>query len=167
MLWRTEDGTAKARKDYESRSSTLFWEANNTNNLAKGILIPLIDDDLDKPEEIFKVILSHPIYVQYDPELTNERGSMELTVTIQDDDEPFGLYFQPMARVLEGHPARTQSGSIAVRWNEVSVQAVSVDYATSDGSAIQKQDYRFTSGTLTGAAGRMVKLWKRRLRFLF
>ena len=92
---------------------------------------------------------------------------MELTVTIQDDDDPSGLYFQPMTRVLEGPPASTQSVSISVRWNEVSGQAVSVDYATSDSSAIQGQDYRFTSGTLTGAAGRMVKLWKRRSRFLF
>ena len=40
---------------------------------------------------------------------------MELTVTIQDDDEPSGLYFQPMARALEGPPASTQSVSIAVR----------------------------------------------------
>ena len=153
MLWRTEDGTAKAGEDYESRSGTLFWEANNTNNFTKGILIPLIDDGLDEPEEIFKVILSHPIYVQYDdPKLTNERGSMELTVTIQDDNEPSGLYFQPMARVLEGSPASTQSVSIAVRWNEVSGQTVSVDYATSDDSAIQEQDYRFSSGTLTRPA---------------
>lgn len=140
----------------------MFWEVNNTNNLAKGILILLIDDGLDEPEEIFKVILSHPIYVQYDdPELTNERGSMELTVTIQDDDEPSGLYFQPMARVLEESLASTQSVSIAVRWNEVSGQTVSVHYATSDGLAIQGQDYRFTSGTLTWPAGAAREAWEK------
>lgn len=95
--WATEDGVAKAGEDYESNGGTLTWEANNTNNLAKGILIPLIDDGLNEPDRTFKVILSHPIYVQFDPELMNEREEMELTVRIIDNGESGGLYFQPVA----------------------------------------------------------------------
>ena len=131
-----------------------FWEANNTNNLAKGILIPLIDDGLDEPEETFKVILSNPIYVQFDPELINERGEMELTGTIQDDDEPSGLWFPPMAEVKEGNPEETaQVAVVFFILREASGQAVSVDYATSDGSTTQEQDYRRVSRTLTWPAG--------------
>ena len=66
-----------------------------------------------------------------------------------DNDDPSDIYLQPMARVLEDPPAGTQSVPITVRLNEVSGQEVSVDYATSDGSAIAGQNYRRTTGTLT------------------
>lgn len=69
-----------------------------------------------------------------------------------DNDEQGDLYLQPVARALEGPLASTQSVSITVRLNEISGQAVSVDYETSDGSAIQWQDYQFQSGTLTRPA---------------
>ena len=66
-----------------------------------------------------------------------------------DNNEPGDIYLQPVARVLEGPPASTQSVSITVRLNEVSGQAVRVDYATSDGSTIQGQDYQFQSGDIS------------------
>ncbi len=58
------------------------------------------------------------------------------------------------ARAKEGKDA---SLDFAVTLNRAAVQAVSVDYATADGTATASEDYTATSGTLTFAPGETAK----------
>ncbi len=53
----TTAGTAKARKDYSTSSGTLTFAANTTT---ATLSIPILNDNLNEPNETFKVTLSNP-----------------------------------------------------------------------------------------------------------
>ncbi|MYI20113.1 MAG: hypothetical protein F4121_08580, partial [Acidimicrobiia bacterium] len=138
VQYATSNGTATAGIDYTGSSGTLTFPAGDTS---KTVSVSIIDDTLDEVNETFKVTLSNP---------TNDVtiSDNEATVTITDDDDP------PSLRVAD-KTVDEDAGSVTltVTLGRVSSKTVTVDYATSSGTATAGIDYTDTSGSLSFAAG--------------
>lgn len=142
------DGTA----DYEDTSGTLTFLGNSNapggvGQTSKTIVVPLHPDTVVEDDEDFSLTLSAP---------TNSvLGSPASTsVTVVDDDDVGNLEFSRQrydVSETDGH------ATITVRRVGGSGGAVSVDYATSDGTADAPGDYATTSGTLNFADGETTK----------
>ena len=138
----TADGTALAGSDYEAISGTLTI---STREFGGTIVVPIVDDTDDEPDETFTVTLSNPV-----------RGRIstgEATGTIVDDDEPLppgapSLSIDDVAVAEDGGNAR-----FTVTLSNAFNQPVTVDYATTDGTAEAGSDYTATTGTLTIDSG--------------
>ncbi|MDQ1637861.1 MAG: trimeric autotransporter adhesin [Pyrinomonadaceae bacterium] len=134
----TSDGTATAGKDYTAKSGTLTFAAGE---LTKTITISIINDNLyEAGSETFNLSLSNP---------TN--GALLTTpvaaVTINDDETKPSVAVSSV-RVLEGNSGTT-TFNINVRLSNPTVQVVTLNYATQDGTAASGSDYVAASGTLT------------------
>ena len=134
----TSNGTAVAGSDYTATSSTLTIQAGSRTGT---IQVPILDDSVDEPNETFTVRLSNP---------TNATISDDEGVgTIADNDGPPSLSIDD-ATVTEA------SGAVAeftVRLSEASGQDVTVNYTTSNGTAVAGSDYTASNGMLTIQAG--------------
>ena len=134
----TSDDTAAAGSDYGVTSGTLTIP---NREFGGTIVVPIIDDTDDEPDETFTVTLSNPV-----------RGRIaegEGTGTIVDDDEPLpegapSLSIDDVTIAEDGGTAR-----FTVSLNHTFDQAVTVEYATADGTAEAGADYTETSGSLT------------------
>ena len=108
------------------------------------IRLPIIDDDVDEPDSTITVrILPDPRYQVGD--------SPTATTTITDDDDPPSVGVDDAA-VTEGDSG-TVNAAFTVSLSAASGWTVTVDWATSDGTATAGTDYTAGSGTLTFAAG--------------
>ncbi len=140
--YKTVDGSAKAGSDYTSASGTLTFSPDQTE---KALSITLKDDSTVEPNETFEVRLSSPSRATL--------GSpSKTTVTITDDDDanvPEVSLSSASLSALED----VGSVDLTVRLDTAAAGAVTVDYATADGSAKSGADYVTASGTLTFAAG--------------
>ena len=137
----TSNGTAVAGSDYTATSGTLTFPAGNTR---QTILVAVRGDTTDEADETFTVALRNP---SAQARLVDATA----TGTIIDDDEAPALSIAA-ASVTEGNTG-TARMSFSVTLNPASGQQVTVDYATSNGTAVAGSDYTATSGTLTFAAG--------------
>ena len=140
--YKTVDGSAKAGSDYTSASGTLTFSPGQTE---KPLSITLKDDSTVEPNETFEVRLSSPSKATL--------GSPSKTaVTITDND---GANVPEVSLSLASLSASEGAGSVdlTVRLDTAAAGAVTVDYATLDGSAKSGSDYVSASGTLTFAAG--------------
>ncbi len=138
----TGDGTAVAGSDYTTTGDTLTFAPGETS---KTVMVPVTADDVDEPDEIFTVTLSAPTHAT----VVDGEG----TGTITDDEGAPTLSIDD-ATVIEA------SGAVAeftVTLSAVSAQAVTVAYATSDGTAVTGSDYTTTGGTLTFTPGETSK----------
>jgi len=130
----TANGTATAGSDYKAVSGTLTFGKNETS---KTILVPVIGDRLTEPDETFFV------------NLQNAKGATiangTSVVTIQDDEALINI----MDVYNQGHASFTFTVSLYTVYG----QAVTVHFATADGTMIAGVDYVATSGTLTFAPG--------------
>ena len=140
----TSDGNATAGSDYIAVSGTLNFAPGE---LSKDILIPIIDDNLfETGDETFKLTLSNPTGGAF---LTAPR---EGTINLSDNElKPF-VAMSPTLSIAEGDSG-TQNIAVNVTLSGLSIQAVTVNYATSNGTATAGSDYVATSGTLTIPAG--------------
>ena len=145
----TSDNTATAGEDYTAAAGTLtFPEGVNDAEFT----IEITNDAAAEPDEIVNLTLS------------NADGGATLgtvpaaTLTILDDDTASGspgtLQFSA-ASYSEAEDAG--NATITVTRTGGSTGAVSVSYATSDGSAIANSDYTPASGTLNFAEGELTK----------
>jgi len=141
-----DDQTALAGSDYVDipNGSLTFLDGETS----KTIEINLIDDDVFESDETFTVGLLG----------TNGIGQVgtprTATVTIVDDDSPSTVTFsQPTYSVAENGG----NASITVERAGNLSKPATVNYATSNGTAIAPSDYTATSGTLSFAAGEITK----------
>lgn len=113
----------------------------------KTFTIPIIDDSLLEGNETFSVGIQNPS--------NGSLGAPRTTlVTIIDDDATSTLSVTDTAiSVEEG----TATASITVQRSGNSASAASVDFSTSDGTAVAGEDYRATSDTLNFAAGEITQ----------
>ena len=137
VAYATLDGTAVAGVDYTSTSGTLRFDAGETRTT---LAVPTLEDATAEETEGFTVQLSEPAGA------TVADGTA--TGTITDDDEPPGLSIDDAPAVREG-----ESAAFVVRLSAASGAAVTVAYATLDGTAVAGVDYTSTSGTLRFDAG--------------
>jgi hypothetical protein len=134
----TANGTASAGSDYSAQSGTLTFAPGVTT---QPITVPIANDLSDEPNETFTVTLSG----SYGARL----GAIpSTTVTITDDDAPPTVAWQG-ANTNVGEAAG--SALVPVVLSAPSAFTVTVQYATSNGSATAGSDYTAASGTLTFA----------------
>jgi len=142
-----DDQTALAGSDYVDiipNGSVTFLDGETS----KPIEINLINDDVFEPDETFTIGLLG----------TNGVGEVgtprTATVTIVDDDSPSTVSF------LQSSYSVTENGgnaSITVQRAGNLSRPATVNYGTSNGTAIASSDYTATSGTLSFASGETTK----------
>lgn len=145
VRWKTDEGTAKAGQDYQAQSGTLTFEANQT---AKTVSVPILSDGINEGNEAFTVTLTQP-----------ENATLGRTVatgTIVDDDDTTPSFSIDDASVTEGNGG-TASLLFTVRLSPRADGAVTVKYATADGTAKVGQDYDAANGTLMFQPGDQAK----------
>jgi hypothetical protein len=139
----TAVGTASAGSDYAATNGTLTFSPGATS---RTFAVSIVDDGVDETDETVALVLSNAVYAQLGT-------PHQATLTIVDDDEPPPLpevrFSAATYSVGEGAGAAT----IAVVLSGVSDGTVTVDYATSDGTARAGSDYTPANGTLTFAPG--------------
>src|SRR5438093_3965664 len=140
VQYATSNGSATAPADYTSRSGTLTLNPGETT---KTFTIPIINDTLDENDETINLTLSNP-----------SGGTLGDTttavLTITDNDTAGTVQFsQASYSVTEG----AASVTITVTRAGGAASGVTVDYATSNGTAAAGSDYTAKSGTLSFAAG--------------
>ena len=131
-----------AASDYTTTGGTLTFAPGETS---KTVMVPVTANDVDEPDEIFSVTLS----ASTNATVVDGEG----TGTITDDEGAPTLSIDD-ATVIEA------SGAVAeftVTLSAVSAQAVTVAYATADGTAVAASDYTTTGGTLTFTPGETSK----------
>lgn len=140
----TVDGTATAGSDYTAKSGTLSFAPGQ---LTQTITIPILDDGIYEGDETFTVKLSD-VYLT---EILNDTA----TITIHDNELPTArIGFNP-----NGYTVDESAGSVAltVTRSLVTSGAISVNYSTSNGTALSGNDFSPVSGTLAFAPGETSK----------
>ncbi|TWU45387.1 Calx-beta domain protein [Novipirellula aureliae] len=146
----TANGTATAGSDYTTNSGTLTFEEGETS---KQVVVAILEDTADESNETFTLTLSAPTGGATLGSTTTS------TATIVDNDDPV----VPQPGVISISPATKsvdESGSsisFTVTRTGGSDGAVSVSYATSNGSATAGTDYTAASGTVNFADGEVSK----------
>jgi hypothetical protein len=137
VAYSTPAGTATQNSDYVNTNGTLTFEPGETT---KMITIPILDDKLDEFDETFTVKL-----------LSASVGILQralATCTILDDtDAPPSISANDIS-VIEGNTG-FRSANFTVSLSDPSEKPITVNYATSDGTATAGSDYTANSGTIT------------------
>ena len=136
VTYTTMDGTAVADADYTPVTGTLRFEPRETT---KTIRVPVLLDTMTEQSETFTVELSNP----GGSTLADPIG----VGTIRADPAP-SLRIGDATPVAEGDEA-----VFTVTLTPPNEQVVTVDYTTTDGTAVADEDYSATSGTLRFAPG--------------
>ena len=133
VYYATQDQTARGTFDYERVSGVLYFAPGQTQ---QQIELEIRDDDLYEERETFTLTLSDPVNAVL--------GQATATGTIIDDDEVPTLYIRH-ATAAEG------AGELVfkVDLEPYGTLPVTVQWATSDGTAEGKTDYQPSGGTLT------------------
>ena len=142
----TDDGTATAPSDYTSFTGrTIEFAAGETE---QTVTVDVIGDTRNEGVEEFSVVLSQP---SGGAVIGQSTGSATI-----DDNDPL-----PSLSVNDVTAAELDSGTrnhtFTVTLSSASGREVTVDYATSNGTATAPSDYAATSGTLVFAAGETSK----------
>jgi uncharacterized repeat protein (TIGR01451 family) len=136
----TSDSTAQAGSDYTAVANVLTFAPGVTSQTFSVLILP---DTLDENDETVLLTLSNP---------TNATitGTNPATLTIVDDDPLPAVQFGA-ATYSTGEGSG--SASIAVVLSTASGLPITVDYATSDGTAQSGSDYTTVASLLTFAPG--------------
>ncbi len=137
------DETALAGDDYAPGGGVLTF---NDGESMKTITVPILNDTLVEGNETFQVVLSN---------LTGGaqfNGPDAATVTITDNDA--GIKFSSSTYSVTENGVQAV---ITVQRTSTTNTTVSVNYATSDGTAVNGSDYFTASGTLTFNSGQVSK----------
>ena len=138
----TADGTATAGSDYTSTSGTLTFDAGTTS---QTISVSIADDKTDESDETFTLTLSNASGA--------DLGTSTATGTIT--NRAVVVETTPTLSIAGGNGKEGDDSSISftVTLDESASETVTVDYATSDGTADSGDDYTAKSGTLSFSAG--------------
>ena len=136
----TADGTATAGADYTAASGMLTFAPGQ---LTQTFEVTILEDELDEADETVSLTL-------HDPVNATLGSPSQATLNILDNDAPPSVQFSS-ANFSANEDAGTATISVAL--SAASGQVVTVDYATSDGTATAGSDYLAASGTLTFAPG--------------
>lgn len=139
----TTSGSAAAGSDFTATAGTLAFTPGQTS---ATFSVPIIDDAVLDPSESFNLSLSAP---------TNGAtlGAVPAAVaTITDNEAPAPGSIDLGASAVS---VQESDGTVVIQVTRSggSDGAISVDYATGDGSAVSPGDYGANSGTLTWPAG--------------
>jgi large repetitive protein len=134
----TANGTATAGSDYTAASGTVTIPAGQTS---KTLTVAVLGDRVAEPTETFVVNLSAPVNAG----VSDGQG----VGTILDDEPRISI---KNVTKKEGNGGTTQF-IFTVTLSAAYDQAVTLNYATANGTATAGSDYQAKSGTLTFAPG--------------
>lgn len=145
----TANGTALSGSDYTAASGTLNFAVGDTS---KTFTVALLNDSAIEPDETVGLSLSLPT----GGATLGTPGAATLTIT--NDDVAIAGAFSFSS---SSYSVNENQGSITVTVNRTANTnvAASVNYATSNGSAVSGSDYTAASGTLNFAAGETSKIF--------
>ncbi len=148
VAYATSDGTAEAGSDYTAASGTLSFVGGDT---VKAISVEVEDDSDAEGNETFTVSLSNP----QNATLRDDEGTATITANDGGDPPPPPPPPELPTLAIDDVTVAEDSGSAVFRvsLNKQSDSAVTVAYATSDGTATAGSDYAATSATLTFEPG--------------
>jgi len=140
----TSDATAKAGTDYTATSGTLSFAPGQTS---QSFTVPILDNGIFNPtNKAFNIALSSP----------TGGGTLGIpnvgVVTITNTDTPSDLQFSASAYSIAENGG---SVTITVTRTGPNDNTVTVNYSTSDGTAVAGTNYTPTSGTLTFTPGQL------------
>jgi len=140
--YETEDGTAKAGADYEAKADSVTF---NPGELTKTVSIKIKGDTVKEGNEVF--------FLRLLSVATGYAGDGGDGCVIIDDDGP-ALQFES-----GGYSVNENDGTVTITVKRIgsASSAVSVNYATADGTATAGEDYVATSGTLNFGIGETSK----------
>jgi len=133
----TQDGTAGAGSDYTARSGQVVFPAGATT---RTVVVVILSDVLNETDETFSVQLSSAS----NGVILDTQG---VGTILNDDPLPAVAISDVKTRESVGRAVFTLTLSAA------SGRAVTVDFATADGSAIAPDDYQADAGSLTFPPG--------------
>ena len=136
----TANATATAPADYTATSGTLTFTPGTTT---QQVSVVVAGDVLDEADETFQVRLSAAVNA------TIAKGTGVGTIT---DNDPTPTAVINDVTITEANTG-TRAMTFTVTLSAPSGQAITIAYATADGTATAPSDYTAASGTLTFAAG--------------
>ena len=139
MAYATADGTASAGADYRATNGELRFAPDETE---LTVSVPVFGDLRPEADETFTLTLSNPVNAETD--------RAEATGTIVNDDTALASIAD--VRAEEGDSGVTDIG-FRVTLSVAGDLAVTVAYATADGTANAGADYQTASGELQFAPG--------------
>jgi hypothetical protein len=144
VLWSTADGTATvANADYRAASGTITFAPGQTT---QTVSVLVRGDTRTEANETFFVRLSQPTGAT----LADAEG----VGTIRNDDRP--ALTVANVRVTEGNSGTTNA-VFTLTLSVPTMRAVTVNFATANGTAAARSDYVARSGKVTFAAGQMTQ----------
>ena len=138
----TANGTATAGSDYVAGSGTLTFAPGETS---KTIAVTVNGDTTFESNETYFVNLSSPSGAT----LSDSQGTGTI---VNDDANPVGVRINDVS-LTEGN-RNTRSATFTITLTSPLSTAVTVNYATANGSATAGSDYNSTSGSVRIRAGR-------------
>ncbi|HET7008896.1 MAG TPA: Calx-beta domain-containing protein, partial [Candidatus Binatia bacterium] len=139
VAYATGNGSASAGSDYTATSGTLTFGAGETS---KTFAVPIANDGLAEGNETINLSLSNPTGGA-------TLGALAAAVLTIVDDEIAINFSSANFTVAES----SKTATINLSRSGPTTAAVSVDYATSDGTATAGADYSSRTGTIIFAAG--------------
>lgn len=144
VSYSTMAGTAAPGADYTEKTGVVTFAPGSASGSTQTITIPISSDTGNELDETFTVGLSN---------VTGGTvgATASATVTIVDDDLPQVSFAAATSSVSEA--AGFASIAVTLVTAAPLPSAVTVNYATSDGTAVAGSDYTPATGTLTFSAG--------------
>jgi hypothetical protein len=142
VSYATQNGTAAAGSDYASASGKVTFAVGE---ISKTILLPVKGDRVVEPDETFLINLSDAKQAKI--------ADGQAVLTIRDDEPRISI---TGASAYEGNSGTTPF-EFTVSLSAAYDQTVTVNFATSDYTAIAGIDYLGASGTLTFLPGDTTK----------
>lgn len=143
IAWATVPGTATGDADYTTAGANIDLPVNGD---AVTVSVTVLGDDLPEGNEVFSVDLSE----SFDLVTLAEGGSS--TVTIEDDDASDAGTFS--ITDISPNPVMESEGMVTVTVSRIGNTvntAATIDFATSDGTALDSSDYDANTGSLVWA----------------
>ena len=136
----TSDGTAEAGSDYTAKSGALSFAPGETS---KTIEVSVTDDSLGEEDEDFKVTLSNASNAT--------TGDDEAKATITDNETP-------TLTIADATATEGASVSFTVTLDPVAATDVTVEYATSDGTATADSNHKDGADYTAPASGALLTI---------
>ena len=146
VQYATSNGSASAGTDYNAKSGSVTFGPGETQ---KQITVDLINDGLIEETEDFRVELSSPSGAVFGT------GARRATVNIVDDDG--GTSVIQFSASTYTAPETAGAATLRIVRSGGIGFAVSVNYATADGTAKASTDYAAQAGTVSFAPGEYEK----------
>jgi hypothetical protein len=147
----TSNGTGQSGLEYTATNGTLsFAQGEGT----KTFTVAIADDSNVDGSKTFNVTLSSAT----NGANIGTPGSAVVMVNDNESDTPFGTGSLKFAKGSYDVQESNGKVEVTVQRSGGAVGPVSVNYATTNGSAMSGSDYTTTSGTLTFAAGETAKI---------